>query len=167
MFVIVSFEGLGKNVASLISVEAARLGEAEEKIHALRGRNLDGVEQNTAEELIHALEEQLHFLARMEAYLNGKTLNIIGELNRLQGILTAKEVNLQTAHKNFKIQDRTTSDAEAHKKLEAEMKRTGEMIRKLDTIITEIKAVEKRIVSDAQRDMSTLRMIATEAERGT
>ena len=34
MFVIVSFEGLGKNVASLISAEAARLGESEEKLQA-------------------------------------------------------------------------------------------------------------------------------------
>ncbi|MBI5001826.1 hypothetical protein HZC31_00410 [Candidatus Woesearchaeota archaeon] len=160
MFVIVSFEGLGKNVASLISAEAARLGESEEKLQALRG------DSERVEHLIHGLEEQLHFLARMEAYMNGKTLNIIGELNRIQGLLTAKEVNLQTAHKNFKMQDRTTSDAEAHKKMEAEMRKTGEMIRRLDAIITEIKAVEKRIVNDAQRDMSTLRMIATEAERG-
>ncbi len=161
MFVIVSFEGLGKNVASLISAEAARLGESEEKLQALRG------DPERVEHLIHGLEEQLHFLARIEAYLNGKTLNIIGELNRLQGILTAKEVNLQTAHKHSKIQDRTTSDPEAHTRLEAEMKKTGEMIRRLDAIITEIKAVEKRIVNDAQRDMSTLRMIATEAGRGS
>ena len=160
MFVIVSFEGLGKNVASLISAEAARLGESEEKLQALRG------DSERVEHLIHGLEEQLHFLARMEAYMNGKTLNIIGELNKIQGLLTAKEVNLQTAHKNFKMQDRTTSDAEAHIKLEAEMRKTGEMIRRLDTIIAQIKEVEKRIVNDAQRDMSTLRMIATEAERG-
>lgn len=160
MFVIVSFEGLGKNVAQLISAEAARLGESEERVQALRG------DPDKVEYLIHGLEEQLHFLARMEAYMNGKTLTIIGELNKIQGLLTAKEVNLQTAHKHFKIEDRTTSDVEAHKKLEAEMKKTGEMIRRLDAIITEIKAVERRIVSDAQRDMSTLRMIATEAERG-
>lgn len=160
MFVIVSVESLGKNVASLISAEAARLGESEEKVQALRG------DSDNVEHLIQGLEEQLHFLARMEAYMNGKTLHIIGELNRIQGLLTAKQVNLQTAHKNFKIQDRTTSDAEAHKKLEAEMKKTGELIRRLDEIITRIKAVEQRIVSDTQRDMSTLRMIATEAGRG-
>lgn len=160
MFIIVSLEGLGKNVAQLISAEAARLGESEERVAQFRG-NPDHVEQ-----LLHGLEEQLHFVARIETYMNGKTLQIIGELNKLQGILTAREVNLQTAHKNFKMQDRVTSDPDAHKKLEAEMSKTGEMIRKLDAIIKEIKAVEKRIVGDAQRDMSTLRMIATEAERG-
>lgn len=157
----VSFETLGGDTPRLISVEAAHLGELDEKLSTTRKKtDLDAVRDHIA-----LLANQLHHIARIESFLNGKTLQIIEELHKLQGHLTAKEKNLQNAHHQMKIQNKTTSDPHAHKELEAQLRQVGEVIRYIEGLIANIETVERNVVSGVRRDMSTLRLIGQRAEQ--
>ena len=155
---IVSLEALGPNAARLISVEAGRLGDADEKLAVTR-RHFQRIS-----ETITLLAEQLHYLAKMGTYVNGKTLQIVSEFHKIQGSLTAKKVNLHTAYKHLKIQDRTTNDKQLQKVTEQEMRQLGETIRQIDALIQGIQVTEKNLVSDIKQDISTLRYIAQRAE---
>ena len=120
------------------------------------------------EQTLQLLAEQLHYLAKIEAHSNDKMLQIVTELKQLQGKLTAKEINLRNTHKTLKIQDRTTHDKEAHSTIDAEMKKTGIMIRHIDETLGQIQHIKKSLVSNTKQDISTLQLIAEEArtERG-
>lgn len=159
---IVSLQTLGEGevVEKLISQNAQGLGKIDEALKSLQ-RNPEAAERE-----IHLLREQLLYLARIESLLNGKTLHIIQRLHELQGLLTAREVNLGTAYKQMKFTERTSSDQQQLKGIEEQKRKTGELIRHLEALIHEIKEIEQEIVSGTRRDLSTNRYIAEEAGRG-
>lgn len=148
-----------KFLAPFISDLATQLHRAEQ--------NMTTGNPENAEAVMNACTEQLHCLAKIEAYTDTKMLHIVHALNDLQGKLTAKEVNLQTTYKALKIEERITSDAEQHKKIEAEMKIIGAQIRELDSCIATLKETKDRVVQDTKREISSLRLIGHEATTKT
>ncbi len=156
----VSLETLGGNAARLMITEVSRVGELDDTLASTRGNS----DVNKIHETIVSLADQLHHLARLESFANGKTLQIVDELHRIHGNLKAKEVNMHTAYKSMKIEDRTSSDPAHRSQLEAEMKHIGEAIRYIDELIGKIQTVERSVVSDIKNSMSTARYIAQRAE---
>ncbi len=143
---IVSLETMGKDVARLITVAAEELGKTEEKLE--NAKRVDN-SQNT----LTFIKEELHYLERIESYLNGKTLHIVEDLRQLQGKITAKKVSLHDKYKELKL---TRQNPE-------EQTRLGNEIRELDTFIQEIEKIEEEIVSGSKRDISTMRLIMRRA----
>lgn len=156
----VSLETMGGNAARLMINEVSRVGELDDSLITTRTSS----DINKIQETIVSLADQLHHLARLESYANGKTLQIIQELHRIHGVLKAKEVNMHNAYKSMKIDDRTSNDTTHKQQLEAEMKSLGEAIRHIDGLIAKIQTVERSVVSDIRQSMSTARYIAQRAE---
>ncbi len=154
------------NVSSEQKFLAPFIGELATKLHSAE-QNMHTASPENAESFMNVCAEQLHCLAKIEAYTDTKMLHIVHALNELQGKLTAKEVSLQTAHKALKMEERITSDIEQHKKIEAEMKTIGVQIRELDSCIATLKETKDRVVSDTKREISSLRLIGHEATTKT
>ena len=115
-------------------------------------------------EMITNFSNELHYLARIESYINGKVMKIVRELNILQGRLTAKRVNLHTAYRNFKIQQRTATQKQSQQEMKATMLQVGQEIQHIDAAIKIIIELKKRITNEARQDISTLSIIGKQAE---
>ena len=116
-----------------------------------------------SEKLITSLADQLHYLTQLEAGVNTKRLHIIDELNKLQGRLKAKEIALHRKHKDLKMQDKMTRDEQTQKELEAQMKKFGGVIRRIEDLVRNIQSIERGFVNSAKQEMSTKSFIAKKA----
>ncbi len=146
---------IGQNIERLVSVEIAAVAEAEERLSSIRNN------QEKVGTVIHELEVQLHHIERIQGFIDTKIVRIMRELNTIQGHINAYHKQLSGLHKDLKLRQRTGDNT-----IGAQIHRYAEIIRSLDAVVIRIKSIKKNIVSSVKRDMSTLRYIAQEAERG-
>ena len=151
------YESFQQHITQLASLEAEK--------SAFAAPTTDSHDEHLcySEKLIVSLADQLHYLTQLESGVNTKRLQIIDELNQVQGRLKAKEIALHRKHKDLKMQDKMTRDEQIQKELEAQMKEFGGVIRRIEDLVRNIQSIERRFVNSAKQEISTKSFIAKKA----